>query len=364
MTFIACTQCQTLYPELSTPHRCPECNGVYDFITMPEFNTSSIDQNLPGMWQYQNSFGLRPNSPIVTLGEGNTPLIWDTFDGSKIGFKLESLNPTGSFKDRGTALLLSHLLSRGVEEVVEDSSGNAGSSLAAYSARAGIRANIYVPSHASGPKRSQIEAYGAQLITVPGPRSAASEAVLKAARSGITYASHAFLPFGLPGLATIAYEIWQSLGTSPGTIITPAGHGNLMLGVFRGFTSLLKRGLISKMPYFIGAQPAACAPLVIGSTQGITAMNSVSEGETIAEGTRLPRPSQGTTLLKEITPDIGKFIAVEETKIISAHRDLARKGIYVEPTSALVWGALKKLIGTIPEPIILVLSGSGLKYTA
>jgi threonine synthase len=148
------------------------------------------------------------------------------------------LNPTGSFKDRGSAVLVSALKAAGVEEVVEDSSGNAGASLAAYAARAAIQARIYVPEYASGPKRLQISAFGAQVVQIPGPRSATAEAVQREAKEGIAYASHAYLPHGIAGIATIAFEIAEQLKGSPGTVITPVGHGTLLLGLHRGFHAM------------------------------------------------------------------------------------------------------------------------------
>ena len=173
--------------------------------------------------------------PVLSLGEGNTPLISATAFGRDVYFKCEYANPSGSFKDRGSATLSPSCYSRGVSEAIEDSSGNAGASFAAYAARAGIKARVYVPEDASGPKRKQIEFYGAELVAVPGPRSNAAEAARRAAEGGMVYASHAYLPFNLPGYATCAYEIVEQLGQAPGAVILPAGQGGLLLGMGRGF---------------------------------------------------------------------------------------------------------------------------------
>ncbi len=123
------------------------------------------------------------------------------------------------------------------KSAVEDSSGNAGASFAAYAARGGIKARVFIPESASGPKRRQIETYGAELIPVSGPRSAAAEAVEREAQAGEVYASHAYLPFGMAGIATIAYEIFEQLGRAPGTVIAPAGHASLVLGYSARFQS-------------------------------------------------------------------------------------------------------------------------------
>ncbi len=154
MSVIQCTSCFHSYPANGVPYRCPDCGGIYDFATPPDFDPKRVDRSLPGMWRYRSAFDLPAAAPVVSLGEGLTPLVWDEFEGQRIGFKLEYLNPTGSYKDRGSAVLVSQLLARGVHEAVEDSSGNAGASFAAYAARAGLQARVYVPDSASGPKRS------------------------------------------------------------------------------------------------------------------------------------------------------------------------------------------------------------------
>jgi len=360
MSPIRCTSCSEPYPDQGVPFRCPVCGGVYDFSEPPAFNPAKVEPGLPGLWRYRNAFELPEAAQVVSLGEGLTPLLWDEIEGQRVGFKLEYLNPTGSYKDRGSAVLISQLLSRGVTEAVEDSSGNAGASFAAYAARAGIRARVFVPESASGPKRIQIERYGAELHPIPGPRSAAAQAVLAEAQNGIAYASHAYLPFGLAGIATIAYELWEAVGEI-GTVVAPVGHGGLLLGLRRGFASLKNQNLIQSLPYFVGVQAAACSPVVAAFEHGLKAVATASEGPTIAEGVRVRQPVRVEALLCEILPGEGTFLAVGEDQIRPAADELARKGMYVEPTSALVWTAFRQLSGKIAEPIILILSGSGYK---
>jgi threonine synthase len=238
----ACERCGQSYPGRGTPFCCPACGGVYDQVAPPSFDLHKVDARQPGLWRYFAALGLPDGAPHLWLGEGQTPLVWLAEDGIRLGLKLENLNPTGSYKDRGSAVLLSQLLVRGVREAVEDSSGNAGASFAAYAAFAGVKARVYVPESASGPKLRQIEAYGAEVRAIPGPRSAAAAAVLQEAKAGVPYASHAYLPFGLAGIATIAYELWEA-GFRSGSIIAPVGHGGLLLGVVRGFLALQQAGL-------------------------------------------------------------------------------------------------------------------------
>ena len=215
MPEIVCRSCRRLYPPEGAPYRCPKCGGYFDYSGPLAFDPALVEPEQPGMLRFQHALNLFSGAPLVTLGEGNTPLIWQEVNGERVGLKMESLNPTGSYKDRGTAVLVSQLQARGIREALEDSSGNAGASFAAYAARAGIRARVFVPDSASGPKRTQIEMYGADLVRVPGPRSAAAAAVLAEVSQGKVYASHAYMPFGLAGVATIAYELVELIESGP-----------------------------------------------------------------------------------------------------------------------------------------------------
>jgi len=357
---IHCTSCFQQYPQVTTPYRCQSCCGIFDYAQMPDFQPELINDE-PGIWRYRHTFGLPPDAPRVYLGEGDTPLVWASAFGRDVAFKLEYLNPTSSFKDRGVAVTLSYLLSRGVTEVMDDSSGNAGASLAAYAASAGVKARIYVPAYASGPKRKQISAYGADVIPVPGPRWQAGEAVRQAAEHGAVYASHASLPQAFPGYATTAFELVDQLGRAPGTVILPTGQGNLLLAMGRAFISLQQSGLIKTTPRLIGVQALACAPLYTAFSQGLEALDGVQEGDTLAEGVRAKNPLRAAELLKIVSITGGCFLAVEEDAIISGQLALAKRGLFVEPTSAIVWNGLEQIIDRSPEPIVVVLTGSGLK---
>jgi threonine synthase len=245
---------------------------------------------------------------------------------------------------------------------VEDSSGNAGASFAAYIARAGIQGKVFVPAYASGPKRSQIEAYGVDLEQVPGTRSNAARAVVKEAESGAVYASHVYQPHVFPGYATIAIEMYEQLGAAPGAVITPVGHGSLLLGMDYGFRALHAAGLIQHMPQFVGVQALACAPLWTIYKFGNDASVEIIEGETIAEGIRIRDPLRGDQVRAVVENSSGFFCAVKEQEIIPARDELAARGFYVEPTSAVVWPALHELIDNLSDPIVVVLTGSGLKF--
>ncbi len=355
-----CSKCGKSYPDVGTPYKC-SCGGVYDYIEFPAYQKDQFDLTLPGLWKYRSSFG--PGAmPVVSLGEGNTPLIETEFNSQPVWLKLEYLNPTASYKDRGSAVLTSFLVSRGVTSAIEDSSGNAGASFAAYAARAGVEGKIFIPSSASGPKRHQIEAYGAKVHLIPGPRSEAARAVREEAENGQTYASHAFMPFGLPGIATIAYEIVEQMdGKAPGTVIAPLGHGGLLYGLIQGFTALRKAAVVDNEPFYVGVQTVGCAPIFNAFQNHEFTLREPIESDTIAEGVRVSSPVRGEAILKRLTNGRGCILAVNDFQLKKAYLEIAEKGFFVEPTSALVWAALPEIVGKNPGPIVLILTGSGLK---
>jgi threonine synthase len=364
MPEIHCQDCGAPYPDDSLPYRCPRCGGLWDYSDDFTFIPPAVAEKRTGLWRFHKSIDLPEGAAQISLGEGATPLIWSDHAGIPIGLKLESLNPTGSYKDRGSAVLVSQMVRRGIGQAVEDSSGNAGASFAAYAARARLNARVYVPESASGPKRNQIEAYGAELRPIPGPRSAAAEAVLADVQRGIAYASHAYLPFGLAGIATIAYELWESnQAASPGTVIAPAGHGGLLLGLLRGFKAIQKAGYSERIPYLVGVQSAACDPLTRAYQHGLVAMETATEEPTLAEGVRVRYPVRAGALVHELDRQQSAFISVNEGDILEAYTAMNHQGVYIEPTSAIAWAALKFLqLEKLPQPIVVVLSGFGLKY--
>lgn len=357
---IQCSNCRRPFPNDSLPYRCETCGGVFDFVDFPHFSGEQ-KTNLPGIWRYGASLGLGSDPIVVSLGEGNTPLVFIEAFGKSIALKCEFQNPTGSYKDRGAATLVSFLLSRGVEAAVEDSSGNAGAAFAAYAARAGIHAQIYVPDATSGPKRRQIEMYGAEIIRILGSRSAVAEKARSVADAGQVYASHAYLPFVLSGYATMAYEIYEQLGQMPGSIITPVGQGNLLVALARGFKSVQERAGLSTFPMMVGVQAQVCAPLWALFSFGPAGLGWVSEAQTVAEGVRVTHPIRGDAALQAVEASGGFFVAVEEKNILPGRNEFARQGFYVEPTSALLWDALAQAADRLPEPIVAILTGNGLK---
>ncbi|HID87366.1 MAG TPA: pyridoxal-phosphate dependent enzyme [Anaerolineae bacterium] len=359
---LRCTACGRAYPLPTQDWRC-ECGGVFELEGTPPFSRQAVRSDEATLWRYRAMLPIEHEEHIVSLGEGFTPLVEANAYGLPVLCKLEFLAPTGSFKDRGTTVLVSALREMGVTRVVEDSSGNAAASLAAYCARAGIRARIFVPAHASPAKLAQIAIYDAELVPVEGPRERAAEAAQDAARRAY-YASHYYNPFPLEGLKTFAYEVWEQLGgRAPHNIVFPVGHGTFLLGTHRGFGELRTAGLIERMPRLFAVQARACAPLYQAYRQGLETPPLTSEGETIAEGIRIAHPVRGEQVLRAVRETGGAILAVDDGEIQWARDHLIRQGLYVEPTSAVALAGLRKLDKAIaPDEITIVpLTGSGLK---
>ncbi len=358
-----CSQCKRTYPHHTHQWRC-ECGGVFELEGAPDFDQDKIETGDCSLWRYRAMLPLPDAQSIISLGEGFTPLVETQVYGANIHCKLEFLAPTGSFKDRGTAVLINVLRELGVEKVVEDSSGNAGASLAAYAARSGIEAEIYVPAYASPAKLHQIAVYGARLIKVEGPRERAAEAVQEAAAQGAYYASHYYNPFTLEGLKTIAYEIWEQVGgRAADNVVLPVGHGTLLLGAYRGFQDLLSAGLIERLPRLFAVQAETCAPLYEAHQRGLEDASPIEKDETVAEGISIAQPVRGRQILAAVRETGGAVLAVSDEETLHARDQLARRGLYVEPTSAVAIAALRQLGDLIKseELTIVPLTGSGLK---
>jgi threonine synthase len=355
MTVYACLDCGKR-PPAAAVHRCAFCGGMLGLPEGISFDRHKCIAGAPGIWRFRESFGLPAQAPVLSLGEGNTPLVPVRAFGHPLYLKLDSTNPSGSYKDRLAAVLVSSLAASGVSSAVEDSSGNAGAAFAAYAARAGMQARVFVPESASGPKRRQIEQYGAEIVAVPGPRQAATDAVMEAVGQGAVYASHALLPQGLAGVATIAYELVADLGTNPGAVLAPAGHGGLLLGIVLGFQALLAAGEIAELPVFVGVQAKQNAPLWAAASQ-----QPFVPGSTLAEGIAVQQPARMRELLDLGRRGLVRFVVVEEAQISSGWQALARQGIYAEPTSAVVWDAFSQLHQQLKPPVAAIISGHGLK---
>ncbi len=333
---------------------------------LPGITRGQIDAEVGSQWRYRAALPLPWELEPVTLGEGRTPLLARTLAGLEVAVKVESMNPTGSFKDRGSSVMISALRGQGIDALLEDSSGNGGSSIAAYSAAAGIDAQIFAPASTSPSKIVQSRLHGAAVELVAGSRQDVADAAVRRAEHRF-YASHNWHPLFLQGVKLIAYEIWEDLGfTAPSAVLVPAGAGSLVLGCALGFAELQRAGEIERVPRILVSQPEHCCPLVQAWSEGAEAVSAGSWSTTLAEGTAIVRPVRDREVLQAIRHSGGAATAVAEGELLPAVRELARTGVFVEPTSAQVVPALRRFqaAGQVERdggPIVLVLTGSGLK---
>lgn len=365
MNQLICQTCHQTYPLTEPIWRC-ECGGLLDIDFHTKFDPVQIAKRPPTLWRYREALPIPVEQEAVTLGEGFTPLLQMTIDGRQVHIKQEQLFPTGSYKDRGAAVLLNHIKGLGINKIVEDSSGNAGAAVAAYAARAGITCHIYVPDSTAVGKLAQIRAYGSQLHKIPGSREDTATAVLEAAQETY-YASHSWNPFFFQGTKTFAYEICEQLGwQAPTAVVLPAGNGTLLLGAHIGFNDLLKAGVIDRLPQIIAIQAANCAPLAEAFQQGRSHPKTIATEPTQAEGIAIASPIRGHDILDAVRQTNGRFITVSETEISNAWQEIARQGFYIEPTSAATIAGLRRLLPTTAktDTIVSLFSGHGLKSTS
>ena len=323
-----------------------------------------IEARTRSLWRYQAALPVRIDKPI-TLGEGCTPLVEQAWGDLRPHFKLEWFNPTGSFKDRGSAVMLSFLRQIGINAVLEDSSGNGGSSMAGLGAAGGIEVKILAPASTSPAKIAQVRAYGAQVQLVDGPREESeAEAIRQSDKT--FYASHNWQPFFLEGTKSFAYELWEDFGfRAPDNVIMPVGAGSSLLGCAFGFRELLKAGQIAKLPRLFVAQPLNCSPIDASFKAGVDTPVPRDVQKTIAEGTAIRNPMRLREIIEAVRESGGGTVAVTEDELVAALRRLARQGLFAEPTSASGAAALDKLAaaGAIKanETTVVILTGSGLK---
>ncbi|TME55962.1 MAG: pyridoxal-phosphate dependent enzyme [Chloroflexi bacterium] len=303
-----------------------------------------------GLWRYRADLAI--GGDPVTLGEGATPIV--PYD--KLLLKLEGISPTGSFKDRGAATAITAARAAGAQVVIEDSSGNAGTAIAAYAAAAGLGARIFAPDDIVAVKARAIQVLGAELIKVSGPRSAVTEAAVAAAREAYD-AGHARDDAFLEGTKTIAFELFEELGEQLHDVITPVGHGTVLIGMAMGFADLVAAGRMERAPRLHGVQSEACAPLVRGAPIGRPA--PVVRQASIADGIRIPEPTRAERSYAAVRYSGGRWIAVSEDAIERAWRQAAAAGLLMEPTSAAAIAGARVL--NLPAGAVVIITGSGLK---
>ncbi|MFI2370957.1 threonine synthase [Streptomyces sp. NPDC018833] len=357
MTSYRCPDCTSYWPVDSATWCCRDCRGPLDL----DFLGSAVPRVLPAgransLWRYEEALPL--SGPATTLGEGRTPLVPLT---ANVSAKLDFVMPTLSFKDRGAVMLAELARRLGPRRVIADSSGNAGTAVAAYCARAGLACTVYVPEGTSAKKTEQIRAHGARLEVVPGDREATASAARAAAdEPGVFYASHVYNPYFLHGTKTYVYELWEDLGGRlPEAIVVPVGNGTLLLGAALALDELLAHGLIDARPALVAVQAEAVSPLAAAFRAGADDLAApAGPGPTLAEGIAIPNPPRARQILRAVRESGGEFLTVTEDEIRTAQQDLAAQGLFVESTGVACWAATGSWTH---RTAVVPLCGAGLK---
>lgn len=383
-TKLVCRACQAQY-DLNVRYACPRCGGLLE-VTYDEAglldprNILQPDQRFPGLWKFHTMLPLQDPAHIVSLGEGDTPLLeagrivrqWEL--PVELFLKAEMLNPSGSFKDRPSTVAVSVAKEQGYHAVVVASSGNASAAVASYAARAGMDCIVLIPRSTDPGKIVQAQSYGAKVFAVDGTFSDAYEMSMQvAAEYGVPNCTSTYVnPYTVEANKTVAYEIFQQMqGRVPDYITVPIGTGPLLAGAYKGFQELLAMGLIRKLPKMIGVQAEQCMPIVRAFTGHTAVAPWRAPMHTIAGGIADPLEGyaqDGEATLKVIRACGGLMVSLSEDEIAEANRAVEQwVGLYSEPTGAVSVGAVKKLVraNLIPPQasIVCLLTGHGFKFT-
>lgn len=365
-----CNSCGKEFSTKCLVFRC-DCGGMLD---LEEFDIALSDEDIlngeGSLFKYIRALPFERDFNFwkdITMGEGLTPVVPLGKKYPKILVKVDYLMPTLSFKDRGAVVLISKAKELGVKKVIQDSSGNAGTSIAAYAKRAGIDCDIYVPEGTSSKKIQQIASYGAQVFVIKGSREDTAKAALKAAESGEGfYASHVYNPYFYQGTKTYVYEVFHQLGgILPEIFVVPVGNGTLVLGVYYGLKDLFRLGIISKMPKIVAVQAENCSPIYNAFIEGKNHVDIIKTKPTLAEGIAIADPKRGKQILDAVRETNGYIITADEDDIVKVNKLISDCGFYVEPTTASTFAGYFKFLeenSNYKNDIALIpLCGSGLK---
>lgn len=364
MKFV-CQKCKSVVEASKASYIC-ECGGMYDIVKSERsFKPSKILDKEWSLFRYENSIPVDHNIwKDLSMGEGMTPIKSLSKAQINLLVKLEYAMPTLSFKDRGAAVLIAKAVQWGAKKIVQDSSGNAGASIAAYASRAGISCDIYVPKDTSDKKIEQIKAHGANVILVDGSREDTQSAAIEASKvENVFYASHVFNPVFYEGTKTYIYEIYEQLGELPERLVVPLGNGTLLLGIYEALVELKESSLIELYPEVIAVQAEGCAPIYEAFVSKNDAVFEVTNKGTQASGIAIANPRRGEQILRVIREIGGKIILAPNNGIMEMKSHLAHLGYYVEATTAATFAGYFNYLKSTGDDkrAIIPLCGSGLK---
>jgi len=374
---------------------CPECGTIHNAEVIntvcvndackstlfAKYNLSgSVDKsilaNRPAtMWRYKELLPVVDERNIVTLGEGFTPIIpienLKQFVGdNEVFWKDESGNPTGSFKARGLSAAVSKAKELGIDTIATPTAGNAGGALAAYAARAGIKAIVYMPKQTPQVFKDECRLYGAELFEIDGNISDCGKLVNEHSILNDWFqVSTLKEPYRLEGKKTMGYEIAEQFNWQlPDVILYPTGGGTGLIGMWKAFDEMEQTGWIdSRRPRMVAVQSESCNGIVSAFNSGLQVSEFADGGFTIANGLRVPKPYADKQILKVLRESNGAALTISDYEMSTALKEIARsEGMLVAPEGAALWQAFKKLKATQwikpGEQVLMINTGSGYKY--
>jgi threonine synthase len=376
--YFACHACGERFP-MGKESLCPKCGGIltveYEEAYLKEAGEDLKKQKKESMWDYRKVLPPVRDENVVTFQEGCTKLKKSRVLGKELGieglfFKDETVNPTGSFKDRSVSVCVSMAKEFQCPGIVVSSSGNGGAATGAYGTKGDIDTIIFVPETTPVGKVAQAIAYGGKVIKVRGNFSRSYQAAVQMAdEKGYMNVTTTFLsPFGLEGYKIIGYEIYEQMGKAPDYIVIPVGAGPVLYGIYKSFEEMKTMGYVDKLPRLVCVQAKGCAPIsqawqenrkVVGCKNPKSVASAISDP-------LLGYEQDGDITVEAIRKTDGYGLTAEDDKILEAGRILAQKeGLFVEPSSAATVAGVKQLIQegilTKDDTCVCLLTGHGLK---
>ncbi|MCS7207224.1 MAG: threonine synthase [Dehalococcoidia bacterium] len=380
LSHLECTACGRVCSAEQVHTVCPACGRVLYARYDLERARNAVDPKMVAgrprsMWRWWEVLPVRDPRNIVSLGEGDTPLLPAPRLGQRLGcarlyIKDESLNPTGTFKARGQAAAVSRAKELGVKGLVIPSAGNAAGAMAAYAARAGLPAYVFMPQDAPEANKKECAVAGAHLELVAGHIGDAGRlSRVRAQELGLLDVSTLREPYRVEGKKIMGYEIVEGLGWRyPGAIVYPTGGGTGLVGMWKAFDEMEALGWVEgPRPKMFCVQAEGCAPIVRAFQEGKERAEPFPHPQTIASGLRVPAPFADYLILQVVRASGGSALAVSDREMVECVREMASlEGVFACPEGAATLAGLKRLLaeGRInpDEPIILLNTGSGLKY--
>ena len=380
LTHLECSACGRKHDADRLQNLCPDCGKVllarYDLPRAARTLSREVVAARPrGMWRWRELLPVRDARNVVSLGEGDSPLLPAPRLGALAGLKRlllkdEGSNPTGSFKARGISAAVSRARELGVKDVALPTAGNAGGALAAYAARGGLRGHVYMPVDAPELNQKESGLYGAEVVLVRGLISDCGAWIRKrAAQEGWFDLSTLKEPYRAEGKKTMGLELVEQLGWEvPDVIVYPTGGGTGLVGIWKALEELEQLGWIgSRRPRMIAVQTEGCAPIVRAFEKGLDHAPAVQDAHTVISGLRVPAAVADSIMLGLIRRSGGTALTVSDDEALQGMREIASsEGVFAAPEGGAVWAGIKKLVArrTIDpdERVVLMNTGTGLKY--